>query len=74
MLEKMGYWQKESEFVKKVGCFKASLGSLGLIENVLGNSSGFFKVTGKQIHTGSNPMLDELFLSFAKANETNGLF
>ena len=30
MLEKMGYWQKESEFGKKVGCFKASLGSLGL--------------------------------------------
>ena len=27
----MGYWQKESEFGKKVGCFKASLGSLGLI-------------------------------------------
>ena len=27
----MGYWQKESEFwKKKVGCFKASLGSLGL--------------------------------------------
>ena len=26
----MGYWQKESEFGKKVGCFKASLGSLGL--------------------------------------------
>ena len=27
----MGYWQKESEFGKKVGCFKAPLGSLGLI-------------------------------------------
>ena len=27
----MGYWQKESEFGKKVGCFKASLGSLGLM-------------------------------------------
>ena len=26
----MGYWQKESEFGKKVGCFKAPLGSLGL--------------------------------------------
>ena len=26
----MGYWQRESEFGKKVGCFKASLGSLGL--------------------------------------------
>ena len=32
----MGYWQKESEFGKKVGCFKASLGSLGLNE--------FFKI------------------------------
>ena len=27
----MGYWQKESEFGKKVGCFKASLGLLGLM-------------------------------------------
>ena len=26
----MGYWQKESEFGKKVGCPKAPLGSLGL--------------------------------------------
>ena len=26
----MGYWQMESEFGKKVGCFKAPLGSLGL--------------------------------------------
>ena len=31
----MGYWQKESEFGKKVGCFKASLGSLGLKSAVL---------------------------------------
>ena len=31
VLEKMDYWQKESEFGKKVGCFEASLGSLGLI-------------------------------------------
>ena len=30
VLEKMGYWQKELEFGKKVGCFKAPLGSLGL--------------------------------------------
>ena len=30
VLEKMGYWQKESEFGKKVGCFEAPLGSLGL--------------------------------------------
>ena len=30
VLETMGYWQKESEFGKKVGCFKAPLGSLGL--------------------------------------------
>ena len=30
VLEKMGYWQQESEFGKKVGCFKAPLGSLGL--------------------------------------------
>ena len=30
VLEQMGYWQKESEFGKKVGCFKAPLGSLGL--------------------------------------------
>ena len=30
VLEKMGYWQKESEFGKKIGCFKAPLGSLGL--------------------------------------------
>ena len=34
VLEKMGYWQKESEFGKKVGCFKAPLGSLGLIQHV----------------------------------------
>ena len=26
----MGYWQKESEFGKKVACFKAPLGLLGL--------------------------------------------
>ena len=30
VLEKMGYWQKESEFGKNVICFKAPLGSLGL--------------------------------------------
>ena len=32
VLEKMAYWQKESEqnSEKKVGCFKAPLGSLGL--------------------------------------------
>ena len=30
VLEKMGYWQKESEFGKKVCCFRAPLGSLGL--------------------------------------------
>ena len=29
----MGYWQKESEFGKKAGCFKAPLGSLGLINS-----------------------------------------
>ena len=31
VVEKMGYSQKESEFGKKVGCFKAPLGSLGLM-------------------------------------------
>ena len=31
VLEKMGYWQKELEFEKTVGFFKAPLGSLGLI-------------------------------------------
>ena len=30
VLEKMGYWQKESELGEKEGCFKAPLGSLGL--------------------------------------------
>ena len=30
VLGKMGCWQKKSEFGKKVGCFKAPLGSLGL--------------------------------------------
>ena len=30
MLKKMGYWQKESEIERKVGCFKVPLGSLGL--------------------------------------------
>ena len=31
VLENMGYWQKESEIDKKVGCFKVPLGLLGLI-------------------------------------------
>ena len=37
----MGYWQKESEFGKKEGCFKAPLGSLGLNKEFLNKSFHF---------------------------------